>query len=811
MQRSKVLVVEDERIVALNLKQRLVRLGYDVPELAVSAEQAMKAVRDHQPDVVLMDIHIEGDLDGIEAAQLIRKERPTPVIYLTAYSEESTLSRARDTGPYGYLLKPFSERELHATIQMALERHRMEAALQKSEARLRFALSAANMGAWELKRFGDDGETLYAGQADTMLGYREQVFCGSRSEFLDLVATEDQARVERHFEDAIADNIPCDIEFRSAVSADSERTLRLQGKMLEESRCLQLIGVIQDVTENKKAEEVLKNAATVFEATQDGILILDSERDVVNCNASFTKMTGYTLSEIKGNVQRFVDIDGMRAASQASLYKVLDEGGSWRGEAKVVCKDGQDLPALIAVNSVELEQRRGGYHFVVVITDLTAIRAMERQLEYLAHHDPLTNLPNRLLLKERLHQALVRGQRHQVKVAVLYVDVDHFKWVNDSLGHEVGDRYLQHFTRRMSEILRESDIIGRLGGDEFLVVLDPVDNESSVATVVQKLISELCRPVTISDRRLGVSCSIGVSIFPNDGQDVETLIRTADAAMFAAKESGRCRFEFYTPEMMVAANRFIELNLDLRRGFLAGELCLHYQPQVAVESGDVVGVEALVRWQHPEKGMIPPDDFISIAEESGQIVELGEWILKMACTTFCRWKTEGAGLETISVNVSPIQLKEAGFVDTVNMVVKAVGIAPQNLELEVTESALQLQANAIHTLEKLRAIGVKIAIDDFGTGYSSLSSLKLLPIDRIKIDRAFIRNLPNDENDKAIAELIIAIGHTLGLQVIAEGVESKAQLDYLSERGCAQVQGFYYYKPLTEEDMEALLLKPAVQ
>ena len=610
--------------------------------------------------------------------------------------------------------------------------------------------------------------------------------------------------MERHFEAALINNISCDIEFKAGIADAKERTLRLQGKILEESQCLQLIGVIQDVTENKKAEEVLKNAATVFEATQDGILILDADTNVINCNASFTSLTGYSLSEIQGNIQSFVDFNSMRAVAQSSLFNVLQSGGNWRGEARVICKEGKSIPALIAVNSVDIESRHG-YQFVVVITDLTAIRAMERQLEYLAHHDPLTNLPNRLLIKERLHQALIRAHRHREKVAVLYVDVDHFKWINDSLGHEVGDKYLIHFTTRMQEILRESDVVGRLGGDEFLVVLDTIENQNAIATVVQKLITELCRPVSINGRKLGVSCSIGVSLYPDDGEDVETLIRTSDAAMFAAKDSGRSKFEFYTPEMMVAANRFIELNLDLRRGYLAQELCLYLQPQVAIGGGAVTGVESLIRWQHPDKGLLTPDSIIPIAEESGQIIELGEWVLKEACAMFARWCWSGYQLETISVNVSPLQLKEPGFVEAVQKIVEEAGVSPGCLELEITESVLQLETNCIHSLEALRRLGIKIAIDDFGTGYSSLSSLKLLPIDRLKIDRAFIRHLPGDDNDRAITELIVAIGHTLGLKVIAEGVENSEQLDFLRDKSCDQVQGFYFYKPMPEDEFELIL------
>jgi diguanylate cyclase (GGDEF)-like protein/PAS domain S-box-containing protein len=806
---AKVIIVEDERIVAFNLQQRLAKLGYEVPAISVSSVQALHDIEKFDPDIVLMDIHIEGDVDGIDTAAVVGEKFCVPVIYLTAYSEEATLDRARATRPYGYLLKPFSERELHATIQMALERSHVEKALNDSEQRLRLAMEAANMGNWELTKNNNDKQMLYAGQADRIFGYPEQTFTGTREEFMRLVNSEDQTYVNTSIDKSIAGNAIIDIEFRSAQETSDHQWLRLQGKVLHPGKHdrLRVIGVIQNISERKQSELRLQQAATVFEATQDGIMILDLHARVIACNKSFTTMSGYESAEMLGRLPYFLQREALRRGQPAELQRVFQTGGQWRGEIQTRRKDGSELPTLTTIVAVA-DANHDLSHYVLVLTDLSAVRSAEKKLQYLAHHDPLTDLPNRLLTIERLQQALLRGKRHCESVAVLFIDLDHFKWINDSLGHNAGDTLLQSVAARMKTCLRTDDTIGRLGGDEFLVVLDPVDDAQNVALVAQKLIGAIGQPLTIEHNTVDVTCSIGISLFPHDGELSESLIRAADTAMYVAKERGRNCYEFFTPAMMEKAQRCLALNHDLHRGFLAEELRLYYQPQISLVTGKIVGVEALLRWQHPQKGLLGPNDIIPLAENGGMIVEIGNWVVRQASNQLRRWMDEEIPPVRVAVNVSAMQMHKRNFSAVIGEILTAANVPPGHIEIEITESTLQNEASCISTLEELRKLGVQISIDDFGTGFSCLSSLKLLPIHKVKIDRTFVRDMPNDENDVAIAEAVIAMAHKLKMAVIAEGVENWQQEKLLRERGCDEAQGFLYAKPMPVDEITRLLRDP---
>lgn len=803
---AKIIIVEDERIVAFNLQQRLTKLGYEVPAIAVSSVQALHDVEKFDPDIVLMDIHIEGDVDGIDTAAVVAGKFRVPVIYLTAYSEEATLDRARTTRPYGYLLKPFSERELHATIQMALERSHVEKALSDSEQRLRLAMEAANMGNWELTKTNNEKQMLYAGQADRIFGYPEQTFTGTREQFMRLVNTEDQTHVSTSIDRSIAGNAIIDVEFRRARDASNHQWLRLQGKVLHQDRHdhLRVIGVIQNISERKQSELRLQQAATVFEATQDGIMILDLHGCVIACNRSFTTMSGYESTEMLGCLPYFLRHDALRRGQPSELQKVFQTGGQWRGEIQTRRKDGSELPTLTTIVPVTDASHKLS-HYVLVVTDLSAVRSAEKKLQYLAHHDPLTDLPNRLLTIERLQQALLRGKRHTESVAVLFIDLDHFKWINDSLGHNAGDFLLQNIAARMKTCLRTDDTIGRLGGDEFLVVLDPVDSAQNVVLVAQKLIGIICQPLVIEHNTVEVTCSIGISMFPDDGASSEDLIRAADTAMYVAKERGRNCYEFFAPVMMEKAQRFLALNHDLHRGFQAGEMRLYYQPQISLVSGKIVGVEALIRWQHPQKGLLGPNDIIPLAEHGGMIVEIGNWVMRQASKQLRRWLDGDIAPIRVAVNVSAVQMHKRNFAAIIGEILTAANVPPGCIEIEITESTLQNEESCISTLEELRKLGVQISIDDFGTGFSCLSSLKLLPIHKVKIDRTFVRDMPNDENDVAIAEAVIAMAHKLKMTVIAEGVENSQQEKLLRERGCDEAQGFLYARPMPVEEITRML------
>jgi diguanylate cyclase (GGDEF)-like protein len=431
-------------------------------------------------------------------------------------------------------------------------------------------------------------------------------------------------------------------------------------------------------------------------------------------------------------------------------------------------------------------------------------KAAEQKLAFLAHHDPLTGLPNRILLQERIELAIHRAKREGGSFAVLFIDLDNFKNVNDTLGHPIGDVLLQQVTRELLRHVRGVDTLARLGGDEFIMLAE-VGDQGDAEAVAQKVLEQLHQPYHLVDHELYLGATIGISLFPRDGENGHTLIRNADTAMYRAKAARRGSYRFYAPEMTISAQERLRLDSMLRKALDNAELYLAYQPQVDLKSGETVGVEALLRWQHPTLGSIPPSRFIPVAEESGFISELGMWVLREACRQMRIWLDNGFEIPKIAVNVSVKQFERGGFVDSVRAVLRETGITPRRLELEITESAIMLTQNAHELLLGLRGIGVLLSIDDFGTGYSSLSYLKQLPIHKLKIDRSFVRDLEGGGNDLAIVRSVIALARTMGLSTMAEGVEKEGQARCLAQEGCEQAQGFLYGKPVSAEEVVRLL------
>jgi diguanylate cyclase (GGDEF)-like protein len=436
------------------------------------------------------------------------------------------------------------------------------------------------------------------------------------------------------------------------------------------------------------------------------------------------------------------------------------------------------------------------------------------QLEHQANYDTLTGLPNRNLLNDRLRQS-VYGQRDRRSTAVVFMDLDHFKFVNDSLGHSTGDKLLKSMAERLRSVLREGDTVGRVGGDEFVIILNDQSSEEVIFRAMQRIAAKVSEPITIDGKELYVTCSAGISMYPQDGEDVDTLLKNADAAMYRAKEHGRNNFQFYTSEMNERVNERLALENALRRALERREFLLHFQSKVDLKTGAIIGAEALVRWAHPEWGLVRPARFIPLAEETGLVVQLGEWVLREACRQNRAWRDEGLDPGLVSVNLSPRQFRQEGLVHTVSRILEETGVAPTQLEMELTESTVMHNVeSAIATLQGLKSLGVTLSVDDFGTGYSSLSYLKNLPIDTLKIDRSFVREIGSGaagdegkEEQGVLAQAIISLGHSLHLKVIAEGVETEAQLRFLKRHGCDQVQGFLYGEPVAPEEFARLLAR----
>jgi diguanylate cyclase (GGDEF)-like protein/PAS domain S-box-containing protein len=537
--------------------------------------------------------------------------------------------------------------------------------------------------------------------------------------------------------------------------------------------------------------------ARVFDESSEGILITDAAADIVTVNSGFEALTGYSKQEVIGRNPSLMKSDVHDEAFFANMWRSLRETGRWQGEVWDRRKNGELLAKWLSISAVR-DHKGVVTHYIGIFRDITATKRTEARLEQLAHYDPVTGLPNRILFVDRLRQAMARAARDGMQVAVMFLDLDGFKTVNDSLGHRAGDRLLAAVARRLAEKVRASDTLARLGGDEFTVVVPSVKTVREVAAVARKLVAALRTPFEIDGHELFTTTSIGISLYPFDGADVDTLLRTADTAMYQAKKQGKNRYQFHSAKMQADALERLKLELALRRAVEREELLVQFQPQVSPTDGSMVGVEALVRWNHPERGLVQPCEFVPLAEETGLITPIGEWVLRRACQLGAEWAATRSRPLKVHVNVASPQFKKQDLVRTVRSALDDSGFDPRLLGLEITERALADDVDAAaRSLNQLAEMGVEIALDDFGTGYSSFAYLKRFAIDCLKIPGVFVENIGKSADDEAIIRAIVAIAKSLGLRVVAEGVEDRLQLEFVTALGCDEIQGFLYSEPLS--------------
>ena len=562
---------------------------------------------------------------------------------------------------------------------------------------------------------------------------------------------------------------------------------------------------LRDLTASRLIEERLRLAASVFDNTDEGVVIADARGRIVQVNPAFSQILGYSREEVIGRTPALWRSNRHDLAFYREILRALRRQGFWRGEMWSRRRNGEIFPQWLTISSIT-DARGRVTHYVGVFSDISQIKHSQAQLDHLAHHDPLTGLPNRLLLRERLEQAIRHAHRTGTQVAVLFLDLDRFKHINDSLGHPAGDRLLQAVGRKLRSSLREDDTVARIGGDEFVIVLQEIQGLEQVVQVAEKLRALFAVPVALGDHQVRVTASIGIALHPRDGADPETLLRNADAAMYRTKDQGRDAFHFYTEALTRKAMERVLVENALREAIDRDQLTLAYQPQVDLADGRLLGAEALLRWHHPELGEVPPGRFVPVAEESGLIHALGDWVLRRACAQGRAWLDQGLDFGRLAINIAGPQLQRPGLVERVRAVLEETGLPAHRLELEVTESFIMEQGDpAVARLQALQALGVTLAIDDFGTGHSSLAYLKQLPVNRLKIDRSFVRDLPDDANDLAIARAIIALGRSLGLEILAEGVEEARQARVLREAGCHQAQGYHFGRPMAPDRLAAFL------
>ncbi|HET6720524.1 MAG TPA: EAL domain-containing protein [Rhodocyclaceae bacterium] len=669
-----------------------------------------------------------------------------------------------------------------------------EARLQDSEKRFRDVASISADWIWEVDNAGR--YTFASESVRSLLGYAPEQIIGKTA--FDLMPADLVPKIRAAFADIVRrgepfrdlENVVLDAMGRRHVTLTSGAPVRDAAGQVVGYR-----GVDRDISERRRDEAALTLAASVFSASVEGICITDAEARIVSANPALSTITGYSSEEMVGKTPALFRSGRHDKEFYRAMWAQVKQVGSWRGEIWNRRKSGDVYPEWLSITAVK-DASGAVTHYIGNFSDISERKRAEENIVFMAHHDALTRLPNRVLLDDRIRQAIAKSRRTGDHSAVLFLDLDRFKLINDTLGHDLGDRLLEQVAERLRAALRETETVARLGGDEFVVVIPEVAEIDRVAVVAQKLVETMTEPLAVAGHVLHVTTSIGIAVYPEDGEDAATLLRNADTAMYHAKENGRNNFQFFTKAMNAAVLERVSIENDLRLALERGEFRLFYQPQVDSRSGKVQGMEALIRWQHPTQGMVFPDRFIAIAEETGLIVPIGEWVLHEACAQARRWHDAGQSGLRIGVNLSARQFQAGGLRGQVVAALATSGIDPQTLELELTESMLMADPeNAAKLLYQLAALGVRMAIDDFGTGYSSLAYLKRFPVTRLKIDRSFVRDLSSDPNDAAIVQAVVAMAGSLSMEVIAEGVETIEQLRYLEAHGCFAIQGYFFSRP----------------
>lgn len=561
----------------------------------------------------------------------------------------------------------------------------------------------------------------------------------------------------------------------------------------------------RDISERKRTQRELRLIAEVFKNTSEGIVITDPKGKIVDVNPAYCNITGYSREEMIGENPKKIKSDRHDKEFYRQMWDSIITDGYWVGEIWDRRKNGEVFPKWLSINAVH-DEEGSLTHYVGTFSDISVLKGIEKELEFMAYYDPLTGLPNRILFKDRLENEINHCCRQHTRCALLFLDLDRFKLINDTLGHTAGDELLVEVAHRLKSSIRNNDTIARMGGDEFTLLLTQLHSTDAAALVAQNVIKLLSQPFKIHGDELRIGASIGIAIYPDDGDNFTTLTRHADAAMYEAKDKGRGCYHFYSEYMDKTAHEHLMLERDLHRAVDEEQFFLVFQPQIEALTGKTLQCEALIRWEHPEHGMVPPDRFIPIAEETDLIHSIGDWVIREVCRQICQWRDAGVELPKVAINLSARQFRQNRLVERIMTILNEYQIDVDSIEFEITESVAM--ENADSTMRRLSALhqqGFSLAIDDFGTGYSSLSYLKRFPVHKLKLDRSFVQDIESDANDAAISSAVISMANSLGLDVVAEGVESEGQRDFLAQHGCRIMQGYLYSKPLASKDFLAFL------
>lgn len=811
----KILMVEDTPTDAELALRELKRGGIQHQSRRVETEKELRhELIDFKPDVVLSDFSMP-HFDGLSALKVVRQEMPdTPFIFVSGRIGEELAIESLKLGASDYVIKTNLSR-LPSAVARAMEhveqrdaRRRIESELLESN--LMFRTFMENLpGAAFIK--DKDGRYLYGNHGlDKAFGVEKGFSIGKLdTELIPFQVAHKLREMETRVLDA--NTALQEIEVMSMPTGVTYWLSTKFPLLGENNNSRHIGGIAIEVTERMKVEQDLLLRTRAIEACVNPIVIVDTAAPgmpLIYVNGAFETITGYTSEEAIGRNCRFLQGTDTDQPELGKLRAAIREQRPASVLLRNYHKDGSMfLNELYIAPVSETVDGSGAGHFVGVLYDVTQIKRYQEDLEHQANYDTLTGLANRNLLNERTQQALIQARRHDQFLSLVFIDLDNFKLVNDSMGHGAGDELIANVGSRLQTCIRDGDTVARIGGDEFVLLLTNQNPGDSNLTVMQRIQRELVKPMLIRGQELVVTCSMGIARFPDDGEDSESLLANADAAMYRAKSNGRNNFQFYTKEMNATTGARLSLESDLWHAMANDELFLVYQPQIDFHTDSVIGMEALIRWQHPKRGLISPMEFIPMAECNGLIIPIGIWVLETACKHNLQLQKEGLPPIRVAVNLSARQIGERDFVQSVKDVINATGLDPSCLELEVTESMVMHNVEEVVViLNSLNEMGIQISLDDFGTGFSSLAYLKRFPIDRLKIDQSFIFNCDSDAGDAIIAQTIIALAHGLKIKVIAEGIEKPEHFSFLKENGCDEGQGYFISRPLAFKDLRELLI-----
>ncbi len=796
-----LLVVEDEAIVAMDLREQLLELGYRVCGIASNADRAIELARQHRPDLVLMDIVIKGDRDGVETAEVVSRGLHIPVVFLTAYSDANTVERAAKTAPYGYLTKPFQTKELRAAIEVALYKSTVERRLRDSErwfsATLHCVVDAviATDPDHTVRFMNPAAEALTGWLSDEAVGRPvEEIFV--------LHSAGTSVHSESIVNRVLRENVVAGVDYGAKVEARDGTCFPVDHSAAPirdvDDRVLGAVIVFRNVSLRLQVEESLRNSEERFRNAFDfapvGMALVALDGKFLQVNEALCSLLGITQSELMTMTQAELTHAADLPLEQEHLTLLLT-GATPSTQFEKRYQLRHDVARWTLVSISLLRENDEPRCYLYQVHDLTQRKETEFQLARLAHFDPLTGLANRLRLRDESERMITNARRRREALAVMFLDLDYFKFINDSLGHDAGDQLLITVANRLKGSVRETDLVARLGGDEFVVLVGEITQASDISVITQKILAAMSEPWQFNDQSLTISTSIGISMFPEDGSDMRTLFSHADSALYDAKAEGRNKAQFYRAELGMRVDARLKLEASLRLAVAQQAFTLFFQPIVDVIDGRVIGAEALLRWPQPDQTVIAPDTFIPLAEETGLIVELGEWVLHTACAEAVRWQQAGFALP-VSVNVSPRQFKAGNLVEVIQRALAVTGLSSRYLCIEITEQLVLTHTQEhLAVLDAIRALGVTISLDDFGVGYSSLSYIKRFGPRSLKIDRSFITDVTNNPDDAAIVKAVIAMSKQLQIRVVAEGVETGATYSFLREIGCEDAQGYFFSRP----------------